>query len=124
MVQNGTTNRVAGTCFIAANGKTLRVKSSIKIMFGTELKTEVVGQDGFHGYKSQFQVPKISMLITDTADLDVVALLKIEGATVTAQMPGSKTRVLRDAFQSGKGELNVDEGELEVEFTGRTIEEC
>lgn len=123
MALNSKSSRVAGSTFIAINGTTLAVKSNVKIGMGVEKRTVVLGQDGIHGFKGEFQVPFIEFTATNRNDLDLKALLASENNTVTAQQPGGKTYALRGAWQAGDGEVNLDEGEITLRFEGLSIDE-
>lgn len=123
MAINAKSNRVAGTTFVAVNGKTLSVRGSAKIGMGTELRTAVIGLDGIHGMKGAFQVPFIEVLVTNRNDLDLKAILAMENGTVTAQQPGGKSYALRDAWCASPGEVDLDEGQLTLRFEGMSIEE-
>jgi hypothetical protein len=116
-------NRVAGTLYLAVNGTTLPAKGNFSVGYGLEKKTAVIGVSGVQGYKGESQVAFIEGTITNRSDLDVKALLQVEGATITLQFQGGKTLVLRDAWQAADGTLNADEGELPIRFEGTVLEE-
>jgi len=80
-----------------------------------------MGMDGLHGYKATLQVPRIRLQATNRNDLDLSKLLAVEGGTVVVQAPGGKTYTLSDAFGSSPGELDVGEGTIDLEYTGRTL---
>lgn len=123
MAINSDSKRVAGTLYLAVNGTTLPAKGSFQVGYGEEKKEAVVGVSGVHGYKAMAQVAFIEGVITNRADLDVKALLRVENATITLEFRGGKTLVLRDAWFAGDGVLNADEGELQVRFEGLALEE-
>lgn len=123
MATNTNSNRVAGTLYLAVNGTTLPAKGNYQVGYGAEKKEAVVGVSGVQGYKAMAQVAFIEGTITNRSNLDVKALLAIEGATVTLEFKGGKTLVLRDAWFAGEGVLNADEGELQVRFEGLALEE-
>lgn len=123
MALNTASQRVAGTLYLAINGVTLALKGQFTAGYGVEQKTEVMGLDGFHGYKGEARAAFIQGTITNKSDLNVKQLLAAENVTVTAQFQGGKTLTLRNAFQAGPGELNGDEGELVVKFVGPQLEE-
>lgn len=123
MALNSKSLRVAGAVFFAVNGVGLSAKANMELGYGVEQRTAVVGMDGVHGYKAEFQVAFIQVTITNRADLDVKQLLNAEDVTVTAQALGGKTWVLRNAWQAGPGVLNMDEGEIVLRFEGLALEE-
>jgi len=118
---NTGSQRVAGTCFVSINGETIPVRANVFVNFGAELKEAAMGMDGLHGYKGTLQVPSIRLQITNRTDLDLKKLLQIEGGTVCVQSPGGKTYTLSDAFASSPGELDVGEGTMDLEYTGRNL---
>ncbi len=122
MALNSKSARVAGTTFVAVNGKTLAVKGEITVGMGKEKREAVIGLDGVHGYKGMHQIPFIEVKVTNRNDLDLAQIIGVEGATVTASQPGGKTYALRDAWQAGDGTVNLDEGELTLRFEGLSID--
>lgn len=123
MALNSASKRVAGLLYCSINGVTLPAKGNFTVGMGTPKRTEVIGSDGIHGYKEEAQAPFIEGTITNRAGLNVKQLLTAEDATITLQLPGGKTYVLREAWQAGDGNINMDEGEISVKFVGMSMDE-
>lgn len=115
-------SRVGGTLFVAANGVRLSVKGNWSINPGRPKREGVVGMDQVHGYKETPQVPFIEGEITAMPELDVVAVLELRDATVTAELANGQTAVLRDAWQAAEGTMQTEEGNLPVRFEGLSME--
>lgn len=115
--------RVAGGTIVAVNGKTIPNKGNVEVRMGVGKRTAIIGEDGIHGYSEASTVPGISFTATNRNDLDLKALLKTDGATVTAQIPGGKTYTLRDAWCASENDVNLSEGEIKLAFEGLSIEE-
>lgn len=115
-------NRVGGTLFIAIDGVRLSVKGAWTINPGEAKRDAIVGADGVHGYKEMPQVPFFEGEATVTPDLDVKTLLKVTGATITAELANGKTAVLREAWQAAEGSMQTEEGNLPLRFEGLSME--
>lgn len=115
--------RVGGLLFVKANGEQLRAKGSWTYNAGQAKREGVVGADQVHGFKEMPQIPFIEGNITDSAELDLVALLNTKNATVTLELANGKVFVLRDAWWAGSGNVTTEEGEIEGRFEGISGEE-
>lgn len=123
MALNSKSLRIAGKVFISVNGVGIPCKQGVEIDFGDEEKEPVIGLDGVHGFSGKATAPGIKFTATNRNDMNVHQLLRQEGATVVAQAEGGKTYTLRDAWQSGRGTLNMDDGELPLQYNGLALEE-
>lgn len=119
----GGTTVVGGFVEVFVDSIKLAVKSQIEVMHGTPTVTEVNGASGPQGVKSAPTSPRIKFTTTDRVDVDVIALLTARGVTVFARKPNGKGLVLANAVAAGEGRYTSDEGELELEYIGETLEE-
>jgi hypothetical protein len=115
--------RVGGIIFFKINGEQYRAKGSFTTNLGRPKREAVVGADGVHGYKEMPQVPFIEGEITDSAQLNMEALVTAKDATVVLEFANGKVHVLRDAFYAAEGNLESEEGNIEVRFEGLSAEE-
>jgi len=115
--------RVGGILFVKANGAQLRAKGSWTYNLGQPKREGIVGADQVHGYKELPQIPMIEGVITDSSQLDVVALLNTKDATLTLELANGKVIVLREAWFAGDGNVTTEEGEIAAKFEGISGEE-
>lgn len=116
-------NRVAGVCYLKANGKQLTLGGSFTVSPSTVEREGVVGLAGPAGYKEIGRIPYIEGEVVTTADLDVEALDAFVDGTVTAELANGKNYVLTNAWRAGASEIDGVEGKLPVRFEGLTCEQ-
>ena len=115
-------NRI-GLLQVQVNGEVFRAKGGWTLTLGTPTGEPVVGADELHGIKITPGVPMIEGEITDSKELDLRAILTLVDGTVTATLRNGKTFVLSDATQTSAGGLSTEEGNIEVQFIGKTANE-
>lgn len=115
--------RRGGIIQFSIDGVGYDAKGSFSYNLGVEKREPLIGSDGVHGYKATPQVPFVEGEITDRGNLDLAALLKLEGATVTLSLANGKVIVLRDAWQAGEGTGNTEEGNIAIRFEGKSAQE-
>lgn len=116
--------RRGGMIFIKADGVQFDVKGQFEYNLGVPKRDPVIGHDGHHGHKALPQEAYISGEFTDDVDLDLKNdLLSIENATITLELYNGKVIVLRGAYYSGTGNVQTEEGNIEVRFTGDSASE-
>jgi len=116
-------NRRAGTIFFKVDSTQYDAKGNFTYNLGAPKREGIVGADKIHGYMEKIQVPFIEGEITDRADLDVEALLNLDGVTVTLELANGKTVLLRDAWYAGEGTVGTEEANIQVRFEGLGAEE-
>ena len=114
--------KVAGAAFATINGARISLKSDPTVRSGQAERKSVDGLDGRHGTKETPMSDEIEFTITKKADTDVIALGKLENATVLIEMIDGTTAVLRNCDQLNRLEHNVTEGEITLLFAGPKVE--
>lgn len=112
-------NRRAGRIYFKVDGAQYDAKGSYSYNLGVDKRDALVGSDGIHGYKEMPQVAYVEGVITDGSEVDVAALAKLDGVTVTLELVSGKTIVLSDAWFAGEGTVTTEEGEVAVRFESR-----
>ena len=115
--------RVGGIIFIKADGVQYDAKGAFEYNLGVAKRDPVIGHDRHHGYKELPQEAYCEGEITDSATLDVKNLLNISDATVTLELANGKTVVFKKAYFSGDGNIQTEEGNIAVRFTGESAQE-
>lgn len=116
-------NRRAGIMFLLINGVQYDAKGNFTYNLGQPKRDAIVGPDRVHGYKELPQVPMIEGEITDSGSLKVKDLLNIEEATIHLKIANGKSFILRQAWYAGEGNIQTEEGNIEVKFEGMSGEE-
>jgi len=112
-----------GTLIVKIDGVQYSIAGDFNIMPRDEGREPVVGMDGSIGMKVERLAPMIEGQIRDTDGLDIKALTRMKGVTITAEKENGKAWVLRDAFFSGEATENVAEGTIASRWHGASIEE-
>ena len=115
--------RRAGILFLKINGNIYDAKGNFSYNLGREKRESIVSADKVHGYKSMVQPAFIEGEITDSADLDLESLILTDDATITLELANGKVIVLRNAWYSGEGTGQTEEGNIAVRFEGASGEE-
>lgn len=111
-------SRRGGVIFVKADGKQFDVKGQFEYNLGVPKRDPIIGHDGTHGYKEVPQEAYISGEITDSGDMDLKNdLLTLAGANITLELANGKVIVLEEAFYSGEGTGQTEEGNIAVRFT-------
>lgn len=116
-------NRRAGTIFFKVDSTQHDAKGSFTYNLGAPKREGMVGADKIHGYKETPQIPYIEGEITDRSDLDVAAMLELDGVTVTLELSNGKVILLRDAWFAAEGNIGTEEANIQVRFEGLSAEE-
>lgn len=116
--------RIAGFFQVKVNGVLQTAKGEFTSGYGQPKRSTVFNSDGRPaGWKEEPQVAFIEGKITDRPDLDLLALMNIEGATVTLHKANGKVEVLQDAFYAGDGNVTTGEAEVDFRMEGSRLEE-
>jgi hypothetical protein len=75
------------------------------------------------GHKEEAMFPYVAGKIMDSSNLDVLALLRAEGATVTCRKANGKTFVLQDAVYAGESSEETAEADIDFRMEGVRAEE-
>lgn len=114
--------RRAGILSLKIDAKIFDAKGNFSFNPGVEKREAIVGADRIHGFKTMPQVPFIEGEITDSADLDLNALLNLDGSTATLELANGKVFVLRSAWYAGEGTVQTEEGNIQFRLEGLTGE--
>ena len=110
--------RVAGVCYIKADGVQLEVKGGVEAPLSLVTRETVMGLNGPAGYKEVAQEPYLKLSAVFTADFPVSTLTQSTGMTVTAEMANGKVFTLVGAYLRGEPAANAEDGSVELEFAG------
>lgn len=116
-------NKRAGVLFLKVDGQIHDAKGNYTYNLGGEKRDAILGADQVHGFKTAVQVPFIEGELTDKAEFDVQKLLDIEDATITLELANGKTVVLKEAWYAGEGNIQTEEGNIQLRFEGKSATE-
>ena len=111
----------SGVAYFRINGVQYAIAGEMRVNALTEKRTPLIGLDGNVSPQVEFQSPMVECQVKDFADVDLVALSKLENVTVTVEMGNGTTWELSNAFYSGDGEVDAKEGNFQVRFNGAKI---
>lgn len=115
--------KLAGIILFKVDGVQYRAKGNFEYNLGKPKRDALIGADEIHGFKETVQVPYIQGEITDSADLNLEALVTLSDSTVTLQLGNGKVILLRNAWFAGEGTANTEEANIGVRFEGKSGEE-
>lgn len=116
-------NKRSGTLFVKSNGVIIEAVGNFTYRLGLPKREMMVGPDGVHGFKELPQVPFIEGEARDSDELDVAALQNTVDATITLELANGKTIVLREGAYTADGDVQTEEGNIQLRFEGKSAEE-
>jgi hypothetical protein len=115
--------RVGGIIELKVNGSIYNAKGNFTYNLGRPRREAVVGADAVHGFKETPQAPFIEGEITDSAQVNLEALVTLKDATAYLRLANGKLIVLRDAWYASEGTGNTEEGNVGFRLEGMSAEE-
>ena len=115
--------RRAGIIYFKADGVLYSAKGDFTYDIGRPKRDAIVGSDGVHGFKETPKPAFIEGEITDSSDLDLDALVQLEGVTSQLELANGKIIVLRDSWYAGDGTVNTGEGNIALRMEAKSGEE-
>ena len=110
-------NRIGGLTTLDIDGITYRVRGNASINLGQPKREGVAGLTGVEGYTEKPQVPTASCEITDTRDVSMKDnILNMTNSTVTFGFANGKQYFFEEAFYTGDGNIESEEGKLNFEM--------
>lgn len=110
--------RRGGIVSLQVNGEVIDVQGDVDYNLGGTVKEPLVGTSGIQGFTEKYQVPFVSVDITDRKGLDLAAMKAVENATVTCQHPNGKTIVLYEGWGAGDWDANTEKGAIKARWEG------
>jgi hypothetical protein len=115
---------IAGQLFITINGKTTNAVGSFTLNLGANKREGLAGPDRVHGYKEMPQVPGGKGEIRDSNSVRIVSeILNMTDATIVAKVANGKKYMYKNAWYSGDGDLDTEEGKIQFEWQSKTATE-
>ena len=113
--------QITGRVFISLEGVRVTSKEGAKISPGGISWEAVVADTGIAGHQAKVEVPYIEATFVHSGADSLVKWRDFNG-NVTAQTDTQKTYILRDARV--EKETTLSKGEVQLRFTGVTMEEA
>lgn len=114
---------VGGIIELKLNGEIYLAKGNFTYNLGKPKYEPVIGADRVHGYKGTPQAARIEGEITDTSELDVEKIVTVNNATATLSLENGKIIVLKNARYTGDGDIQTEEGNIQLVLHGLSAEE-
>lgn len=117
--------RVAGIIEVKGNGTAFAAKGTFTINLGQNKREGIVGSNGkVQGYSEKGQIPFIKGLVTDDPGVNYKNdIANITDATVTLKAANGKTFMWEEAYYSGDGDGDTENGTWQLEFEAVSAEE-
>jgi hypothetical protein len=115
--------RRAGILYLRIDGTIYDAKGNFTYNIGAPKREAIVGADKVHGYKEVPQVSFIEGELTDSKNLDLQALVSLDGVTATLELANGKVISLRDAWYAGDGNVQTEEGNIQLRLEAVSGEE-
>lgn len=112
---------IAGLCFIKIDGRSYDAPGDFNVTIGGPVLTAIPMANGTIYNSIEIKPGKISGTISTTIGLSVVQLKNARNITVQVQAANGSSYILKNAFFTGEGEVNVKEGSFAIEFQGNEI---
>lgn len=107
-----------GIIELQVNGVQFLCKGNFTANLGLPKREDVVGSSPeSSGYKETNQLASIEGEITDQPDFSIASLVQLRNQTVVMKMFNGKAIVLDDAWFSGEGTVQTEEGNISVKFS-------
>lgn len=110
-------NRIGGLTAVDVDGTKFSVRGNATINLGQPKREGVAGLSRVDGYTEKPQVPGGSFETTDDRNISIKdAVLNMTSSTITFTFANSKEYFFEEAWYSGDGNIESEEGKLNFEF--------
>lgn len=110
-------NRIGGITALDIDGTKFRVRGNASVNLGQAKRDGIAGLTGVEGYTEKPQVPGGNCEITDTRGVSIKdTILNMTSSTVTFTYANQKDYFFEEAWYSGDGNIESEEGKLNFEF--------
>lgn len=116
--------KVFGRAFVRADGKALSTMPGAKLNPGGVERTPITLESGEVRYTEKMVHAEIEVDIAIGADTDIVALNKIESATITFEADTGQRYIMRNGFVTGPVNLAAGEGKGSIKFAGEAVKQA
>ncbi len=110
--------RLAGICYIKVDGTQLTVEGGVECPISRTKKERIEALAGVAGYKETVQPPYVKLSAIYDADFPRSTLEQGSNMTVTAELANGTVYTLTGAWLEGDAAVKVDEGKIDLEFSG------
>jgi hypothetical protein len=116
-------NRRAGIIEVKVNGILHDAKGNFTYNLGKPKREAIVGADSVHGFKETPQVAFVEGELTDASTFDLKTLVEQTDVTVTLNLNNGKVIEFRQAWYAADGNVQTEEGNIQVRFEAKDAEE-
>ena len=113
-----TTNRIAGTAYLAVDGRSLMVQGAFEYGPGKVARESLPGMDGVHGYSEKPIAAHIAATLRDAGGLSVASLNDMTNVTVTCQLANGKLIIGRNMWTVESQSSKAEDATIEVRWEG------
>jgi hypothetical protein len=110
--------KVAGTCYIKADGEQLEVAGGVETPLLDTVRETVMADAGPAGYSEKAIAPYIKLTAVVGRNFPLQKLRTAKDMTITAELANGMVYTLSDAYVQGEPALKGSEGMVDLEFGG------
>ena len=114
--------QITGKAVIRVDGEEWRTEDGAKLNPGGVTREAKVGGGKVHGFAEKTKEPELECGVYQTRDTDLTAINDIRDATVVYESDTGDRYVLRSAFVTEQGELDAENGTINVKFSAISCE--
>ena len=115
-------NYIAGTAFMAVDGKTVMLIGEFAYRVTQMNNESLVGMDGVHGVKGSFATGMIKGKLRDQGDLSMSDVVNALDVTVTVELANGKVIVGRNMWRAGEPvEVDADDASYSIQWEGADV---
>ncbi len=112
-------SRIAGVCYITADGTSYNVSGNVTMNMTESNRTSLIGSTGVAGYSEELVVPFIEGDVLLERDFPIEKLRTAESMTVTAELANGMNYTLSEAHLAGETNINATDGNVTLRFEGK-----
>jgi hypothetical protein len=117
-------NALAGTCYVTIDGVSYDIVGEGSYQCSGGSREALNGQNGFHGYKEKPMPGNMKWKGRNSSAVAIAALNGCVNSSVVFELINGKTIIGRNMFRNGEPiTVDTEEGEFDLEFTGKSVTE-
>lgn len=113
------TQRVAGACYIKANGEQFEIAGDVECPLAPTKKEAVMAVAGLAGYKETAVRQYIKLKAVLVPGFPIDTIVSATDLVITAELANGKVYTLSGGFLEGDAPAKAIEGEVDLEFSGK-----
>ncbi|WP_110947415.1 phage tail tube protein [Pseudomonas bohemica] len=118
-----TTNRLAGTCYLSADGVSYMLAGDFSYKVSGVTRETLTGLDAVHGYSEKPGAGAISASLRDGGNVSLADINAMSNVTVVVELANGKTIIGRNMWTLEQSESKAADATFEVKWEGPSVTE-